>query len=56
MRSSGYPIQLEIKILLCRAINLEKDSGEYLRWTHLEEVLHRTDQPLSPPDHISRAK
>ena len=41
---------------LPRALNSERESCEHLRWTHLEQVQHCTDLPLSKQrDHISSA-
>ena len=34
------------KLELSRALSLEEESSEHLRWTHLEQMQHCTDQPL----------
>ena len=43
---------------LSRVLNLERESGEHLRWTHLEQVQHCTDLPLQVtfPAHIEQGK
>ena len=39
-----------------RVTNLERESCEHLRWTHLEQVQHCTDLPLQVtfPEHTEQ--
>ena len=41
-----------------RALNLDRESCEHLRWTHLEQVQHSTDLPrqVTFPAHIEQGK
>ena len=43
---------------LPRALNLERESCEHLRWTHLEQVQHCTDLPcqVTFPAHTEQGK
>ena len=43
---------------LPRALNLERESCEHLRWTHLEHVQHCTDLPyqVTFPAHTEQGK
>ena len=43
---------------LPRALNLDKESCEHLRWTHLEQVQHCTDLPrqVTFPAHTEQGK
>ena len=43
---------------LPRALNLERESCEHLRWTHLEQVQHCTDLPrqVTFPAHTKQGK
>ena len=44
--------------MLPRALNLERESCEHLRWTHLEQVQHCTDLPrqVTFPAHSEQGK
>ena len=41
-----------------RVLNLEKESSEHLKWTHLEQVQHCTDLPrqVTFPPHTEQEK
>ena len=43
---------------LPRALNLDRESCEHLRWTHLEQVQHSTDLPrqVTFPVHTEQGK
>ena len=43
---------------LPRVLNLEKESSEHFKWTHLEQVQHCTDLPCQVkfPTHTERGK
>ena len=54
LRQRGQLQELELP----RALNLDKESCEHLRWTHLEQAQHCTDLPrqVKFPVHTEQGK